>query len=169
MDLASGQALALRRRTNWICSVFWTPTVAPAEPSSLTSSTIRKAAALHAHIYFSLFPRVGRTTRTFPACCYTYRRTPSIHIIITRVAHMFFLYIYVYILLPITSAHIYMYIYIYEHIVTRAHTYTYTIFLYVYSYIFTQLHIYYIIVLYVSEKERPVDYGRSAFLMSEWM
>lgn len=73
MDPASGQALALRRWTNWVCSVFWTPTVAPAVFSiffiflfffpplslslSLTSSTIRVRPpyTLHTFLFTTLF------------------------------------------------------------------------------------------------------------------
>lgn len=152
-------------------------------PSSLTSSTIRKAAALHAYIYYflSFFPRgLDRAISAFPPTrCYTYRRTapPSIHIIITYSSHsyahyMFFLYIYVYILLSITSR-----IYIYMNTLPHARTHTHTlyiaicvlVYIYMFIYIYTHnnLHIYYIIVLYVSEKERPVDYGRSAFFSRE--
>jgi len=78
-------------------------------------------------------------------------------------AHMFFLYIYMYtyyyLLLPRIYIHIYM------NTLPHARTHTHTLYFYMCTRIYT--HIYYIIVLYVSEKERPVDYGRSAFLMSE--
>lgn len=49
------------------------------------------------------------------------------------------------------------------------HTHTYTVLPYmcIRIYLHTITHIFYIIVLYVSEKERPVDYGRSAFFVSE--
>lgn len=141
-----------------------------AEPSSLTSSTIRKAAALHAHITISLF-FMGRA-RQQPRTSLTLLYLPphsSIHIIITYSSmriHVSSLYIYVYILL-----YYYLRAYIYMNTLPHARTHTHThyiaICVLVYIHIYTQLHIYYIIVLYVSEKERPVDYGRSAFLMSE--
>lgn len=51
---------------------------------------------------------------------------------------------------------------------TLPHARTHTIAICVFVYIHT-LHIYYIIVLYVSERERPVDYGRSALPVSESM
>lgn len=150
MGLASGQALVLRRRINRICSIFWTLTVVPAlSSSSLASSTIRKAAALHVHIYyFSLFFfLLGRSRfwEHLPACCYTYRRTFPKHTYYYYIlvhAHICFSYIYMYTYYYLLFSHIY----IYEHIATRALTYIHThtpfITIYVYSYIFTHNYTY---------------------------
>lgn len=110
------------------------------------------------------------------ACCYTYCRTPEAYIFyyITRpicTAHtMFYTYIYIcYTLLLYTYylPRIYIYTHTNTHYATRrAHTFithtlytVYNCYIYVYSYIYMythqlHTHIYYIIVLYVSEKER---------------
>lgn len=112
-----------------------------AKPSSLTSSTICKAAALHAHITISLFPRVGRVNRRAPpACCYTYRRTQAYILLLhTRpCAYMSSPYIYICIhTITITFAHIY----IYEHIATRAHTHI-TLYCYMCTRIYTHNYTY---------------------------
>lgn len=175
MGLANGQALVLRRRINRICSVFWTLTVVPTlSSSSLASSTICKAAALHVHIYYFsfFFSWVGRASeRTFPhVVILTAALSPSIHIIITYSSmHIYVFLIYICIHTIIYYFRTYIYMNTLPH--ARSHTYTHIhhITICVFVYIYTQLHIYYIIVLYVSEKERPVDYGRSAFFVSEWM
>ena len=122
---------------------------------------------LFTHISISLFFHGSVALRARSRHVVILTAAPQAYILLLLALHICSSYIYMYTYYYLLLPRIYICIYIYEHIVTRAHTYTYTIFLYVYSYIFTQLHIYYIIVLYVSEKERPVDYGRSAFLMSE--
>lgn len=149
MDLASGQALALRRRTNRICSVFWTPTVVPAKSSLLTSSTIRKAAALHAHIYyfslsllFFFLPtdrsRVGRASVRMllylpphPKHTYYYYMLVSMRNICSSYIYM---YTYYYLLLR-------AYIYIWTHCHTRAHIHIHYIAICVLVYIHTITHI----------------------------
>lgn len=139
---------------------------------SLTSSTIRKAAALHTYLllclFFSLFrwavhdhmiaSRSHKLLYSLPHS--------SIHIIITLLvhAHICFLFIYIY----MYTYYYYYFLRVYIYMNTLPHARTHTIAICVLVYIHT-LHIYYIIVLYVSERERPVDYGRSALPVSEWM
>lgn len=148
MGLANGQALVLRRRINRICSVFWTLIVVPTlSSSSLASSNIRKAAALHVHIYyFSLFfSWVGRASeRTFPhVVILTAALSPSIHIIITYSSmHIYVFLIYICIHTIIYYFRTYIYMNTLPH--ARSHTYTHIhhITIYVYSYIFTHNYTY---------------------------
>jgi len=155
------------------------------KPSSLTSSTISKAAALHAYILFLSFfyGSVAPTSASAPATLLYLPPHPkhTYYYYITR-PHMRIYVLLIYICIHTIIYYSRAYIYIRTHCHTRAHIHTplyislyvypyiyIYIYIYIHIYIYTQLHIYYIIVLYVSEKERPVDYGRSAFLVSESM
>lgn len=197
MDPASGQALALRRWTNWVCSVFWTPTVAPAVFSiffiflfffpplslslSLTSSTIRVRPpyTLHTFLFTTLFFFFFLSP---PSLFRWAARRSSIasrsHKLLYSLPHSsihIIITLLVHAHICFLFIYIYMYTYYYYYFLrvyiymnTLPHARTHTIAICVFVYIHT-LHIYYIIVLYVSERERPVDYGRSALPVSEWM
>lgn len=151
MGLASGQALVLRRRINRICSVFWTLTVAPTlSSSSLASSTIRKAAALHIHIYyFSLFFSFGSVAlMSAPSRMLLYLppHFPQAYILLLHTrpcTYMFFLYIYVYILLSIIFAHIYIWTHCYMRAHIHTHTYTILPYMCIRIYLHTITHILY--------------------------
>lgn len=145
MDPASGQALALRRWTNWVCSVFWTPTVAPAVLSLYFFSLLRLPPSvrppLFTHIYYSVFfslssdePCTIIWSRHDLTSCYTHCRTQAyillLHYSSMRI-YVFSLYIYTCIHTITTTS--FAYIYIWTHCHTRAHT----LLLYVYSYIYT--------------------------------
>lgn len=195
MDPASGQALALRRWTNWVlfcflnthrCSgsilyffyffIFFFPSLA----LSLTSSTIhvRPSYTLHTFLSTTLFFFLSLSPSLFR---WAARRSSiasrshkllyslphsSIHIIITLLVHAHICFLFIYIYMYTYYYYYFLRVYIYMN--TLPHARTHTIAICVFVYIHT-LHIYYIIVLYVSERERPVDYGRSALPVSEWM
>lgn len=166
MDPASGQALALRRWTNWVCSVFWTPTVAPAVFSiffiflfffpplslslSLTSSTIRVRPpyTLHTFLFTTLFfffsfslPPLSSDEprddhRSLHGLTSCYTHCRTQAYIL--LLHYSSMRIYVFSLYIYTCIHtITTTSFAYIYIWTHCHTRAHTLLLYVYSYIYT--------------------------------